>query len=118
MQTLAQPGKEQVTIQIGQDFIHLVSHQLLNSAGNLQIIHDWWSEPEALSVSDKADMLRILQHEVSFLHRLGRYILQFDLASSSKLSLNLKAVNMVDLLEEILPSFQFQGPSRDFESHY
>lgn len=118
MQALTQTDKEQVTIQVGLEFIHLISHQLLNSASNLQIIHDWWSEPEVLLVSDKADMLRVLQHEVSFLHRLGQYILQFDLASSSKLLLNLKVVNMVDLLKEMLPSFQFQGPSRDFESHY
>ena len=120
MQTLVQPDKEQVTIQIGQDLIHLVSHQLLNSAGNLQIIYDLWRDPSALSVSDKAEveMLRVLQHEANFLHRLGRYILQFDLSSSSELLLNFTPVDMVDLIEHMLPSFRLQEPKRDFESHY
>jgi hypothetical protein len=37
MQDLAQTDTEQTTIQAGQDLIHLVSHQLINSAKKLQI---------------------------------------------------------------------------------
>ena len=115
---MIQTDQEQVTIQVGQDLIHLVSHQLLNSAGSLRIIHHLWSEPEALSAPHKAETLQVLQHEVNFLHRLGRYILQLDLTSSSELLLNLKPVDMVDLIKQMLPSFQLQGPNREFESHY
>lgn len=118
MQSLAQTNEEQVTIQVGQDLIHLVSHQLLNSAGSLQLIYDLWSKPDALSVPHKAEVLHVLQHEVNFLHRLGRYILQLDLVSSSELLLNLKSVDMVDLIKQMLPSFQLQGLHREFESHY
>jgi hypothetical protein len=59
-------------------------------------------------------MLRVLQHEANFLHRLGRYILQFDLSSSSDLLLNFTSVDMVDLIEHMLPSFRLQEPKRDF----
>lgn len=118
MQGLAQTDKEQVTIQVAQDLIHLVSHQLLNSAGSLQLICDLWSELDALSAPHKAKTLHVLQREVNFLHRLGRYVLQFDRTSSSELLLNLKPVDMVDLIKHMLPSFQLQGPHREFESHY
>jgi len=119
MQDLAQIDKEQVTIQVGQDLIHLVSHQLLNSAGSLQLIYELlWSESDALSIPQKAEVLQILQHEVDFLHRLGRYILQFDRTSNGELLLNFKPVDMVDLIQQMLPSFQLQGPAHDFESHY
>ena len=118
MQGLVQTDKEQVDIQVGQDLIHLVSHQLLNSAGSLQIIYDLWSEADALLDPQKAEILQVLLHEVNFLHRLGRYVLQLNLTSSSELPLNLNPVNMVDLIKQMLPSFQLQGPKREFESHY
>jgi signal transduction histidine kinase len=115
MQDLAQTDKEQVDIQIGQDLIHLVSQQLLNSAASLQIIYDLWSEPDALSAPHQAETLQVLQHEVNFLHRLGRYVLQLDRTSSSELLLNLKPVDMVDLIKQMFPSFQLQGPHRDLK---
>jgi hypothetical protein len=116
MQGLAQTNKEQVTIQVGQDLIDLVSHQLLNSAASLQILYDLWSKSDALSAPQKAETLQVLQQEVNFLHRLGRYVLQQrDLPNSSELLLNLKPVDMVDLIKQMLPSFQLQGPNREFE---
>ena len=118
MQGLAQTDKEQMTIQVAQDLIHLVSHQLLNSASSLQLIYELWSKPDTLSAPHKAKTLPALQREVNFLHHLGRYVLQFDLTSSSELLLNLKPVDMVDLIKQMLPSFQLQGPNREFESHY
>ena len=118
MRGLAQTDKEQVTNQVGQDLIDLVSHQLLNSAGSLQIIYDLWSKSETLSASQKAETLQVLQQEVYFLQRLGRHVLQRDLTNSSELLLNLKPVDMVDLIKQMLPSFQLQGPNREFESHY
>ena len=98
MQALDQTDEEQVDIQIGQDLIHLVSHQLLNSAASLQIIYDLWNEPDALSTPHQAETLQVLQHEVNFLHRLGRYILQLDRTSSGELLLTLKPVDIIDLL--------------------
>jgi two-component system phosphate regulon sensor histidine kinase PhoR len=118
MQSLIQTDKEQVTIQVGQDLVHLVSHQLLNSAASLQIIYDLWSRPEALPASHQAETLQVLQHEVNFLHRLGRYILQFDRTNSGEMLLHLKPVDMVDLIRQMLPSFKLQGPARDFESQF
>jgi signal transduction histidine kinase len=100
------------------DLIHLVSHQLLNSAGSLQIIHHLWSEPEALSAPLQTEVLQILQQEVNFLHRLGRYILQLDLTDSSNLLLNLTPVSMIDLIKQILPSFRLQGPHHEFKNFY
>jgi signal transduction histidine kinase len=118
MQGLAQTNKEQVTIQVGQDLIDLVSHQLLNSAASLQILYDLWSKSEALSAPQKAETLQVLQQQANFLHRLGRYVLhQRDLTNSSELLLNLKPVDMVDLIKEMLPSFQLQAPNREFEIH-
>jgi hypothetical protein len=104
MQGLAQTDTEQVTIQVGQDLIHLVSHQLLNSANKLQIICGLWSEPDALPASHKAEVLEILQHEVDFLHHLGRDVLQLDLTSSVELPLNFNPVNLVDLIKQMLPA--------------
>ena len=104
MQDSTQTDKEQVTIQVGQDLIDLVSHQLLNSAGSLQIIYDLWSKSEALSAPQKAETLQVLQQEIYFLHRLGRYVLQRDLTNSSELHLNLNPVDMVDLIKQMLPA--------------
>ena len=118
MQDLDQIEKEQVDVQMGQDISHLVSHQLLNSAGKLQMIYNLWSEPEALSAPQNAEVFRIFQQEVNFLHRLGQYILHLDLASSKELLLNFKSVDMIDLIKQMLPSFQLQGPKRDFENHH
>ena len=118
MQDLVQTDKEQVAIQVGHDLIHLVSHQLLNSAASLQIIYDLWSGSDALSAPHKTETLHVLQHEVNFLHRLGRYVLQLDRTSSGELLLNLKPVDMVELIKQMLPSFQLQGPHREFESYY
>lgn len=117
MSVLAQIDKEQVNLQTRQDLTHLVSHQLLNSAGSLQIIHHLWSEPDTLSAQDRAKTLQVLQHEVNFLHRLGRYILQFDRTSSSELLVSLKPVDIVDLIKQMLPLFRLKGSSRDFESY-
>ena len=117
-QGLTQTDTGQVTIQVGQDLIHLVSHQLLNSAAGLQIIYDLWSESNALSAPQQAETLQVLQHEVNFLHRLGRYILQLDRTSNGDLLLNLKIVDMVNLIKQMLPSFQLQGLHREFESHF
>jgi signal transduction histidine kinase len=91
---------------------------LINSASSLQLIHELWSKPDALSAPYKAETLHVLQHEVKFLHRLARYVLQFDRTSNSELLLNLKPVDMVDLIKQMLPSFQLQGTHREFESHY
>lgn len=120
MQDLAQIDDEQATIQIEQDFIHLFSHQLLNSASKLQMIYDLWSNPAALSETRKSEVLalQVLQHQVDFLHRLGRYVMQFDLTNNSNLLFDLKPVGMVELIEQMLPSFQLQGSNREFESHY
>lgn len=119
MRDLAQTDEEQVTIQVGQDLIHLLSHQLLNSAGSLQIIYDLWSSPDELSAPYKAETLQVLQHKINFLHRLGRYILQLDLTTSNgELLLNLKPVNLVELIKKMLPLFRAQGLNREFESHY
>jgi signal transduction histidine kinase len=71
-----------------------------------------------LSAAHRAETLQVLQHEVGFLQRLGRYVLQFDRTSSSELILNLNAVDIVELIEQILPSFRLQGPNRDFENRY
>jgi signal transduction histidine kinase len=118
MPDLAQTDEEQVIIQVGQDLIHLVSHQLLNSASSLQLICELWKDPDSLSVAHRAETLHVLQHEVDFLHRLGRYILQLDRTNNSELLLNLKAVDMVDLVTQMLPSFKLQGLHREFESNY
>lgn len=118
IQSLIQTDEEQVSIQVEQDLIHLISHQLINSAGSLQIIYDLWSRPEALSAPHQAETLQVLQHEVNFLQRLGRYVLQLDRTGSGELLLNLKPVDMVELVKQMLPSFQLQGPAREFESDY
>jgi signal transduction histidine kinase len=119
MQNLAETDEEQPTIQIGQDLIHLVSHQLINSASSLQMIYELLGdETIALSAPDRAETLQVLEHQVHFLHRLGRYILQFDRTSNGDLLLNLKPVDMVELIKQMLPSFQLQGANREFESHY
>jgi len=120
MQNLAETDEEQTTIQIGQDLIHLVSHQLINSAGSLQMIYELLGDEStnALSASHRAEALQVLRHELHFLHRLGRYILQFDRTSSGDLLLNLKPVDMVELIKQMLPLFQLQGANREFESHY
>jgi signal transduction histidine kinase len=92
---------------------------LLNSASKLQIIYDLWGgESNALSAPNKAETLQVLQHEANFLHRLGRYVLQLDVTSSNGLPLNLKPVDMVELIKQMLPSFQLQGPNREFESRF
>ena len=63
-------------------------------------------------------MLQVLQHEVNFLHRLGRYILQLDLTTNSELPLNLKPVDLPDLIKQMLPSFQLQDRKREFADYY
>jgi len=118
MQDLARTDTEQTTIQVGQDLIHLVSHQLINSANKLQIICGLWNESDALPAPDKAEVLEVLQHEVDFLHHLGRDVLQLDLKRGTELPLNLNPVNLVDLIKQMLPSFQLQGLDREFKSHY
>jgi signal transduction histidine kinase len=118
MQDLDQQDRAQSTSQIGHDLVHLVSHQLLNSASRLKMICDLWSEPDALSASDKAEVLEILQDEVNFLHHLGRDVLQLDLTSSVELPVNLNPMNLIELIKQMLPSFRLQGPDRDFESYY
>jgi two-component system, NtrC family, sensor histidine kinase KinB len=60
----------------------------------------------------------ILRHEVTYLHRLGRDILQLDPTAGVEFRLNLRPVDMVELIKQMLPSFQWQGPDREFESHY
>jgi signal transduction histidine kinase len=117
MQGLNQRDPKQVTIQVEQDTIHLVSHQLLNSALKLEIIYELWSEPEARLEQLRAETLYILRHEVKYLQRLGRDVLQLDPTAGVELSLNLKPVDMVELLKQMLPSFRLQGPQREFESY-
>jgi signal transduction histidine kinase len=95
-----------------------ISHQLLNSVQKLQIIYELWSEPEASLEQLQAEALHILRHEVTYLHRLGRDVLQLDPTAGVEFLLNLKPVDMVDLIKQMLPSFQLQGPDREFESHY
>jgi signal transduction histidine kinase len=119
MHGLNQRDKEQVTIQVEQDTIHLISHQLLNSVQKLQVIYELWSEPETSLEQLQADALHILRHEITYLHRLGRNVLQLDPAASSvELPLDLKPIDLVDLIKRMLPSFRLQGPDREFESHY
>jgi signal transduction histidine kinase len=118
MQGLIQRDQEQVTLQVEQDIVHLVSHQLLNSAYRLQIIYELWSDPEASLEQLQADALHILRHEVAYLHRLGRDVLQLDPTINAELPLDFKPVDLVDLIKQMLPSFQLQGPDREFESHY
>ena len=66
MQNLAETDEEQTTIQIGQDLIHLVSHQLINSAGSLQMIYELLGDESsiALSAPDKAETLQSGLEEV------------------------------------------------------
>jgi signal transduction histidine kinase len=118
MEGLNQQDQERAIIQVEQDIVHLVSHQLLNSAYKLQIIYELWSEPEASLEQLQADALHILRHEVTYLHRLGRDVLQLDPTASVELPLNLKPVDLVDLIKQMLPSFRLQGPDREFESYY
>jgi len=118
MQALNQRDQEQVTIQVEQDVVHLISHQLLNSAQKLQIIYELWSQADASLEQLQAEALHILRHEIRYLHRLGQDILHLDPLAGVELSLNLKPVDLVDLLKQMLPSFQLQGPDREFESYY
>ena len=118
MQSLNQRGQERVTIQVEQDVVHLISHQLLNSVQKLQIIYELWSAPDSSLGQLQAEALYILRHEVRYLHRLGQDILHLDPLAGVELSLNLNPVDMVDLLKQMLPSFQLQGPDREFQSFY
>ncbi len=81
------------------------------------MIYELWSEPEASLEQFKADALHILRHEVTYLHRLGRDVLQLDPTASVELPLNLKPMDLVDLIRQMLPSFRLQGPDREFEIH-
>jgi signal transduction histidine kinase len=122
MQDLTQPDEKEATLVVGQDLVHLVSHQLLNSAGSLQMIyHLLGDESNPLSAPHKAEALQVLQHEVHFLHRLGRYILQFDRTSSGDLLLDFNPVDMAGLIKKMLPLFQLQSANRkidgDFETN-
>jgi signal transduction histidine kinase len=117
MQGLTQTD-ERVTIQVEQDVVHLISHQLLNSVQKLQIVYELWGETEASLEELQAEALHILRHEVTYLHRLGRDILQIDPTAGVELPLNLKSMNLVDLIKQMLPSFRLQGPGREFESCY
>ena len=49
MEGLNQQDQERAIIQVEQDIIHLVSHQLLNSAQKLQAIYELWSDPGTVS---------------------------------------------------------------------
>lgn len=119
MQGLAQTDEKQATIEVGQDLVHLVSHQLLNAASSLQMIyHLLGDDSNPISASHRAEALQVLQHEVHFLHRLGRYILQFDRTSNGDLLLNLTPVDMAVLIKQMLPLFRLQGSNREFESHF
>ncbi|MFC1975729.1 sensor histidine kinase [Chloroflexota bacterium] len=71
MQGLNQRDQEQVTIQVGQDIVHL-----------------------------------------------GRDVLQLDPTINAELPFDLKPIDLVDLIKQMLPSFRLQGPDREFESHY
>jgi len=117
MQGLIQ-ADERVIIQVEQDVVHLISHQLLNSVQKLQIIYELWSEPGASLEELQAEALHILRHEVTYLQRLGRDVLQLDPTAGVEFLLNLRPVNLVDLIKQMLPSFRLQGPDREFESHY
>ncbi len=119
MQDLTQSDEKEATLVVGQDIVHLVSHQLLNSAGSLQMIHHLLGdEANPLSAPHMAEALQVLQHEVNFLHRLGRYIMQFDRTSSGDLPLDLNPVNMADLITQMLPLFRLQGANREIEGDF
>jgi len=118
MQALNQPDQEQPAIQVEQEFIYLVSHQLLNSAQKLLTISEIWSEPEASLEQLQVDVLQVLRHEVTYLHRLSRDILHLDPTAKSELPFNLKFIDLVGLIEQMLPSFQLQGRDREFKNHY
>jgi len=118
MEGLNQQDQERAIVQVKQDIVHLVSHQLLNSAQKLQMVYEMWSERGASLEQLQAEALHILRHEVTYLHRLGRDVLQLDPTAGVEFRLNLKPVNLVDLIKQMLPSFQLQGPNREFESYY
>jgi len=118
MEGLNQQDQERAIIQVEQDIVHLVSHQLLSSAQKLQMVYEMWSQSGASLEKLQAEALHILRHEVTYLHRLGRDVLQFDPTAGVEFRLNLKPVDMVDLIKQMLPSFQLQGPDREFEGHY
>ena len=44
-------------------------------------------------------------------------VLQLDPTASVELPLNLKPMDLVDLIRQMLPSFRLQGPDREFEIH-
>lgn len=119
MPHLEQKEEKQATVQIAQDTIHLISHQLLNSVTKLQIVSDMWNDPETRSKQFREEALQqILRHEIRFLRRLGQDILQLDQTDGSELSVTLKPINLVKLVKQILPPFQFQEPKRKFETYF
>ena len=118
MPRLKQKEKKQVTVQVAQDTVHLFSHQLLNSVTKLQLVCEMWSDSEAQLEQLQEETLHILRHEIRFLRRLGQNILQLDHTAGNELSVTLKPVNLVDLVKQIVFSFQLPEQSRKFESDY
>lgn len=82
------------------------------------IYHLLGDESNPLSTPHRAEALQVLQHEVHFLHRLGRYILQFDRTSSGDLLLDFNPVDMADLIKQMIPLFQLQGANREIECYF
>ena len=66
-----QNEKKQIDNQLGQETIHLISHQLLNSVAKLQIVYELWAEAEAHTQVEqlRQETLPILRHEIEFLQR-------------------------------------------------
>ena len=114
MQTL----EEQTTLQVGQDTIQLISHQLISSVTKLQIVYDMWDDKDARLEQLQAESLHILHHEIKFLQRLGKYILQLDPATGAKLQVDLIPLDLVDLVRQTVSSFQSQERERHFAESY
>jgi len=113
-----QHEQNHAAVQLTQDAIHLISHQLLNSVTKLQMICDMYGDSETPIKQFQEEILPIFRHEIGTLHRLGQNILQLDQTTEDELSVNLEPVDLMALVEQMLISFRLQKRKRKFEGHY
>jgi signal transduction histidine kinase len=104
--------------QVLEDIAALVSHQIIGCASRIQALTEIWADGYFLSEQIPPEVLHILRSEVKKLRRMGQDALYLNLAVTQEIPLSFRSLNLIDLIEEMLPSFQAQAFDRAFENYY